>query len=368
MKKQWIIGTMSVAILSAGCLGPTWAEGTPERTPVPSPTAPVKINGFVQAWMDAGNSPSSVPGHDYNLVGDFLRHFRLKVQAEPLPGVQVVMVPELAGGFTLLDGYAWLDLDQVFRGMDKAGEISLTAGQFKTPFGLNRMYLPSQLVGVEYSMISNAVFTDKTFWDDGLMATYKGKELRFDLAVVKGLGPNLLTSTFVASNPLGLANANQDYMARVEAPLFEGQLALGASYYYGTHFTTPGTQAFLAPKSWFGIHAKWKGAPKTYDVEAEFIGREAGDLSTGEAAGVNAQADAWAAADLQPFLLYEYFENHLAPAASASRVGGGVNWYPRTLPALRLTLEIIGEGSGLVSADPTQLTSGKSILQTQVTF
>jgi hypothetical protein len=230
------------------------------------------------------------------------------------------------------------------------------------------MYTPAQLTSVEYSIISNAVFTDKSFWDDGLMATYKGKDLRFDLAVVKGLGPNLLTSAFAATNPLGLANSNQDYVARLEVPLFDAQLALGASYYYGTHFTTAGTQAFLAPKSWFGVHAKWKGAPKTYDVEAEIISRLAGDLSAGEAVGITGQADVWAAPDLQPFLLYEYYENHLATAASASRVGGGVNWYPRTVPALRLTLEVLGEGTGLVSADPTQLTSGKTILQTQVVF
>ncbi|HVZ81432.1 MAG TPA: hypothetical protein VHE12_11655 [bacterium] len=365
MKKQWIVA-MAVAGWMIGSLGKGSAE---EAAPTPAPTAPpVKINGFLQAWMGAGNSPTTAPGHDYNLAGDYLKHFRIKIQAEPLPGVQVVMVPELAGAFTLLDGYAWLDLNQAFLKGEAPGELSLTAGQFKTPFGLDRMYLPSQLTGVEYSIISGAVFGDKSSWDDGLMATYKGKDLRVDLAVVKGLGPNLFTAAYAATTPLGLSTSNQDYLGRVEVPLFEGQLALGASYYYGTHFSTPGTQGFLAPKSWFGVHAKWKGAPKTYEVEAEFIGRETGTLSAGEAAGVNIQADAWAVPDLQPFVLYDYFENHLTPAASASRMGGGVNWYPRTLPALRLTLEVVGEGTGLVSADPSHLTSGKTILQTQVTF
>lgn len=285
MKKQWMAGIMAVG-LAMGSLAQAKDEMpkedkadagavmTPSPTPVPAP--PVKIGGFLQAWWGAGNSNNTAPGHDYNLAGDFLKHLRVKIQAEPLSGVQVVIVPELAGGFTLLDGYVWLNFDQAFLKQDAPGDLSLTAGQFKTPFGLDRMYLPSQLVGVEYSIISGAVFGDKSSWDDGLMATYKGKDLRFDLAAVKGLGPNLLTSAYVGTNPLGLANANQDYVGRVEVPLFDQQLTLGASYYYGTHFSAPGTQGFLAPKSWFGIHAKWKGAPKTYDLEAEFIGRETG--------------------------------------------------------------------------------------------
>lgn len=360
MKKQWI-AAIAVAGLMIGSLGKGSAE---EAAPTPAPTAPpLKINGFLQAWLEAGNSTGATPGRAYDLVGDPLRHFRLKIQADPLPGVKVVMVPELAVSFSLLDGYAWLDINQALLKGETPGEVSLTVGQFKTPFGLNRMYLPTQLTSVEYAMVSNAVFGgEKSFWDDGLMATYKGKDIRVDLSAVKGLGPNLFTL------PLGLSNSNQDYVGRVEGTLADGQLTLGASYYYGTHFIAPGTQAFLAPKNWIGVHAKWKGAGKSYGVEGEIISRKNGDLSASEAFGTAAQADVWAAADLQPFLLYEYFENYLAPASSASRMGGGVNWYPQTAGALRLTLEVIGEGTGAISADPSHLTSGKTILQTQVTF
>jgi len=269
----------------------------------------------------------------------------------------VIVVPELtAPAFVLLDGYATLDFGQVFLDESAPGEFSLTAGQFKTPFGLNRMVTPPQLTSVEYSSISSAVFTDKTFWDDGLMATYKGKAFRLDVAAVKGLGPNLFTAPFNLSSP------NQDYLGRLEVPLFDGQLTLGASYYYGTHFTTAGTQAFSTAKNWFGAHAKWKGLPKTYDLEFEWITRES------EMFGINGQAAFWLFANIQPFVLYEYVENHQKESLSTGRMGGGFNWYPKTAGPLRITLETIGESQGYWAGDPFHLSSGKTILQTQVTF
>jgi hypothetical protein len=177
-----------------------------------------------------------------------------------------------------------------------------------------------------------------------------------DLAAVKGLGPNLFTA------PLNLSSPNQDYCARLEVPLFDGLLAFGASYYYGTHFTTPGTQAFASPKNWFGAHAKLKGLPKTYDFEFEWITRDS------EMFGINGQAAFWISANLQPFLLYEYVENHLKASLSTGRMGGGMNWYPRTAGPLRITLETVGESLGMAAGDPFRLTSGKTILQTQVVF
>lgn len=369
MKKNWMVtsllaGSLAVAV-SAGA-GKVFAEDQAAAAPSPSPTAapsapPVKLNGFLQAWLDTGNSPSTAPGTHYDLTGDYLRHFRISLQADPLAGVHVVCVPEFAGGFVLLDGYAQLNFNQVFLGQTDPGEFSLTVGQFKTPFGLNRMYTPPQLLSVEYSTIDGGTFASKNFWDSGLMATYKTKDFRLDLATVKGQGPNLFTAALATgSTPLGVLSSNQDYVGRLEIPL-GGNFSFGGSYYYGF-------QTLSAVKNWFGAFLKWKGDPKTWDAEAEFISRDNLDLSANEAVGINAQVDVWAGDSFQPFLLYEYVENHLTPASSSGRMGGGINWYPRTASALRLTLEAVGERAGYLAADPTQANSGKVILQTQVTF
>lgn len=372
MRKKWFIAGVVAGALALGISTGAWTKafaeekGTEaaETAATPSPTAPappVKVNGFLQAWLDAGNSPSTAPGTNYNLTGDYLRHFRLRFEANPLTGVQVVCVPEFAGGFVLLDGYAALNFDQVFLGGTAPGDFLLTVGQFKTPFGLNRMYSPTQLLSVEYSTINNGTFTQPNFWDSGLMATYKNKDFRLDLAAIKGQGPNLFTSGLATGNtPLGVLNSNQDYVGRLEIPI-GSNLSLGGSYYYGY-------QKSQWLKNWFGAFLKWKGDAKTWDAETEFISRDSADLSTNEVVGINAQADVWVGDNFQPFLLYEYVENHLTPSLSSGRMGGGINWYPRTVSALRMTLEAVGEGAGYVAADPTQPTSGKVILQTQVVF
>lgn len=348
---------MVLGILLA--LSARWADAAMELAPPAAP--PIKIGGFVQSWLTAGNSAFTSGGGDYSLAGDLLRHLRLRFQADPLDGLQVIVIPELTGaaGFVLLDGYVSMNFDQVLMGETVPGEVSLTAGQFKTPFGLNRMSVPQMLTGVEYSTISNAIFTSTSFWDEGLMGTYKGKAFKLDLAAIKGLGPN----RFAGTAPFGLFNMSQDYCGRLEVPLMDGQILIGGSYYYGYHFTgAGGTAAFSVAKNFFGAFFKLKGLPKTYELEGEWISRES------EMFGVNAVGSFWLSANVQPFLLYEYVENHVTGTASTGRMGGGLNWYPRTAGPLRITLEVVGERAGYLAGDPASLNSGKSVLQTQVIF
>jgi len=360
MKSKNILGILSLAaFLAAGD-----ARAAMEIAPPPPP--PIKIGGFLQSWLVAGNSTSAgVVGKQYRLSGDLLRHFRVRFQADPIPGVSVIMIPELtAGAFTLLDGYATLDAQQVFLGETTPGELSFTVGQFKTPFGLNRMYAPPQLTSAEYSTVSGRTFGSTSFWDAGLMATYKGKLFRLDVATVKGLGPN----QFGPAPNVFTLSTNQDYCARLEVPLMDGQLVVGGSYYYGKHFVAPGTQGFLIPRHWFGAFFKLKGLPKTYEIETEFISRNTEGFYVGERLGVSALASFWLTGNLQPFVLYEFVEDRPAYASSTGRMGGGINWFPVMGGPVRLTLEMIGESFGLHAASPSWLSNGKTVLQTQVIF
>ena len=117
-----------------------------------------------------------------------------------------------------------------------------------------------------------------------------------------------------------------------------------------------------------GGHIKLKGLPKTYAVETEFIARENEMLTVNEMFGINTVGSYWISSNCQPFLLYEYVENHITGTASTSRMGGGINWYPRTAGPVRLTLEAVGESPGYASGDPMKLNSGKAVLQTQIVF
>jgi len=140
-------------------------------------------------------------------------------------------------GFQLLDGYIQADLDKYL--IDFSLPITVVAGQFKTPFGLNRMYTPPQLLFVNYSSISNNVFGSNNFLGmTALMVTWRQpKMFKLDLAAVEGQGPNLATTTNYIQ-----ANGNQDFVARLDLQFIDG-LSFGGSLYQGEHFRVLGTGA-----------------------------------------------------------------------------------------------------------------------------
>src|SRR4051794_5698544 len=95
---------------------------------LPPTAAALRVNGFLQSWIDTGENPS----HEYKLGGTLVKHLRLKLTADVADGLSLVVVPELAGGLTLLDGYAAMDLTKF--PYETAVPLILTVGQFKTPF------------------------------------------------------------------------------------------------------------------------------------------------------------------------------------------------------------------------------------------
>ncbi len=364
MKKKGMIAGLIFAALATGAAAQaqTGASGKDVETaasPAPSPTAsPLKIAGFLQSWLSAGNSVSSAAGGASTLFGGaLLKHLRLNFSGEPAAGMKVVALPELAGGVILLDGYAAFDFGRFFLKEASAGPLLLTAGQFKTPFGLNRMYTPTQLVSVDYSTINKGLFGtgggSAGFWDDGLMATLNLKPLRLDFAAVEGLGPNQL---FNPPSGFGLRD-HLDYCGRLEFSLGDGRLLLGASYYYGTLFTTPGTQEFAKALSFTGFHLKVLGGPRDFALEGEFIQRSE------QRFGVNGQVSRWVGT-VQPFAAYEHVEDLSQTANNTTRWLAGANWVPSGSSPLRLTLEILAEAAGPGQAPDNT----KGVFQSQVVF
>ncbi len=313
-----------------------------------APPTNFKWAGFGQAWAEMGENPKKV----YNQVGLLLKRFRIKMTAEPYDGLSAVFVPELAGGVTVLDAYLSADLSKYL--IDFSPAITLTAGQFKTPFGQNRMYIPPQLLIQDYSGIYTAVMEDKSFWDQGFMASYKIDTLKVDVAIAEGLGPNQATP---GGNAYG-QKFGQDVYVRAEYGMLGGMVMLGGSLMNGEHFTTPGTVAFPAKaKTVTGAHVKLKGPGKSYDLEAELVNR---DVDRG---GFTVQPSYWITDGLQVVAAYDRFENYTGGAKlGTTRFIGGLNWFPSG--PLRISFLAIGEATG-----PSQVPqNSKSVIQTQIVF
>jgi hypothetical protein len=343
-----------------------------------APPVVVKWNGFAQVWETLGEGPNTLTkGPSYTQNGAMLKRLRVKMTAEAYDGLSLVLLPEMAGatGFQLLDGYIQADLDKYL--IDFSLPISVVAGQFKTPFGLNRMYLPPQLLFVNYSSISNNIFGSNNFWDDGLMVTWRQPKLfKLDVAVVEGQGPNLATTTNYIQT-----NGNQDVVARLDLQFIDG-LSFGGSVYQGEHFRVLGTGAPLysstgpsivaegaggvtvtskvkGPRLITGGHLQYKTFGKGFQLDLECINR---DVERGGFTG----AVAYYLVDwLQLALGYDRVEVYGNNNAARTRYQAGLNWFPGG--PLRISLD--QEASAL---GPDQSlrpgSAAETILQGQVTF
>ena len=339
----------SAALLAALILSPLALRAEMEIAP------PVKItwNGFLQHWASVGETPK----YEYAQSGTLLKRLRFKMGVEAYDGVNVVIVPELAGaGFVLLDGYAQIDLSKYL--LNFSPPLTVTAGQFKTPFGLNRMSTPPQLALVDYSSVSNGVMGTTNFWDDGVMVSYKeGSLFKLDAAWVEGLGPDQANP---GGNAFGTKQA-QDFVGRLELGSLLPGLSLGGSIYEGQGFTSPGTVAYPVggkdnPKIISGAFLRYALPGKSFSLDTEFLDR------TLEKGGYTVQVAQYLVDSVQLVMAYDSVTDYQNDKADATRYMGGVNWFPGG--PVRLSLNQVGSASG-----PSQApTNTRSILQTQITW
>lgn len=273
-----------------------------------------KINGFIKAWATLGENNSRA----VRQAGLLLKSARVKIAAEPGEGIKAVIVPELAGGLQLLDAYAvWEALP---------GLLSIEAGQFKIPFGQDRMETPASLERVDYSMIDKAILP-RNAWDDGFMLTLKGAGLKADLAAFEGLGPNLAL-------PAGSATGSremQEFSGSLEYAVAEG-IAVGASAYSGLNGAASTSQCGCVG----GAHARAKVGPA--DLRAELIHQNAGRYGVSVVPGWRLDES------LKLLAYYDHVEDPLGNALARTSVGGGLLFQLNA--AIRLNLEMGGSSAG----------------------
>lgn len=318
---------------------------------------PVKVtwNGFIHAWAGLGEDADRQSVNS----GAMLKRLRFRMGVEAYDGVTVVVIPELAGGFNLLDGYVKVDLDKYL--LDFRPPLSVTAGQFKTPFGLNRMYAPAQLPVVDYSSIyngPNGVVETMSFWDQGLMLSAPlGSWGRADAAWIEGLGPN---QAMPGGNGFGTKPV-QDFAARLDLTRLWPGLTVGASAYHGESYKAPGTAAFPVgqkdhPKLWTGAHFRYATFGKGFSLEGEFLNR------TLEKLGYTMTVAQYLGERWQLVFSYDHVTSYSNDKMDQTRYLGGVSYFPGG--PVRLTLNQMG-----VAVGPDQKpTSTRTVLQGQVTW
>jgi len=372
---------LAIALFAAVGLRAEDATGASAAAPTAVAT-PVTLHwtGFVQDWAVLGEATGN-KAHSYTEAGNYLKHVQFGVTADAYPGVKLVLLTELAGqsvtgtgavvgstyGMTLLNAYAAVDLSQ-FTG-PVALPLTLTAGQFKTHFGLNRMYRPDQLTLVDYSTIYNTaggVMGTSIYWDDGIMLAWQEANLiEADAAWVNGQGPNLL-----AASKTVLGQPDQDFVANVTLTPLK-TLKLGASYLYGEVFSTPGVVGFPnKPKTFTDEYARFAMPGKSFAAELEFINRSgSGNVALpatitdgADRNGFTATLSQYLCDPLQLVFGYDMVTVYGFHSLDSSRYLGGLSWWPGG--TLRVSLEQEASAAG-VSSRPAY---SSTILQTQVSF
>jgi hypothetical protein len=357
------------------------AMAAPTASPTPLvPALSLLWTGFVQDWSVAGEQTGN-KAHSYDEAGNYLKHFQLGVTAKPYPGVSLVMLSELAGqsvtgtgavyggtyGMSLLNAYAAVDLSKYTGAV--ALPLTLTAGQFKTHFGLNRMYRPDQLTLVDYSSIFNGpggVMGTSTFWDDGMqLAWQQGSLIEADAAWVNGQGPNL---TGYSKTVLG--QPDQDFVGNLTLTPWK-VLEVGASYYYGEIFSTPAVVGFPnKPKTFTDEYTRFALPGKSFAAEVEFVNRSgSGDAALpatitdgADRNGLTVTLSQYLCDPLQLVFGYDHVIVYGSDAADSTRYLGGFSWYP--VGTLRFSLE----QEALAGGVSQRAAYSESILQSQVSF
>jgi len=291
----------------------------------------VVFKGVLKDWLTVGENPAK----EFKQVGNVLKVARVRLEARPNENVLVVAMPELAGGIRVLDAYATLNVAAL-------PGLALTAGQFKFPFGQNRMPGPQALRNVDYAAINTAVLPGDA-WDDGIKATYSLPQLKVEVASVEGMGQNLSAP---AGSGFGL-RPSQELSGLVEVSVADW--TLGASCYQGSR-----GNAFTEPRLFGGGHLRFKAGPLA--LQAEFINRDVDRIGY-QAEPLLALGSDWAVIGD-----YERVEDYRSHALGATRLGGGVRWQAHE--AVKLTLWAQGDSAGPEQAPRSSV----GILQTQVEF
>ncbi len=257
-------------------------------TPTPAPPAPeadaerkrvgallealekLKISGYIQAqYVDDESSRDELTGSGSRNKDQFsIRRGRLKFVYAASPMARAtVQIEANSSGVDLKD--AFIELTEPWT----EWKHTLTAGQFKWPFGFEIPYSSSSREMPERSRVIRTLFPGER--DRGVMASGAGfgKRLTYQVAVVNGSG----------IDPSSDPDSSKDLVGRLGWSF--PALDVGASLYRGEALlaTTAQPAGVMFDKNRTGIDAQWKTPVPGLVTRAEYV--------TGDEKG--AEVDGW---------------------------------------------------------------------------
>ncbi len=244
----------------------------------------------------------------------YLSHVRIKGTFAVDVEDTLVIMPEMAGGFTLLDAYA------LHRFADIQG-LSVMAGQFKVAFGDDRYLTPGQLKRVAYAGVDSLVpgGASAKAWDLGVEVRGQIDSLTLQGELIQGAGPNAAADL----------NNFKDLDARVEWK--SPQFTLGLSDYYGRGGQGAG-YIYTTAQNWFGAHSRWIAGALDFRMEAIY-------------APAHMEGYLFQLSDkpLDGFEPLGWYEMHLTNnVVTAQNLGAGFNLWAGDKTRISLDLSFIG--------------------------
>jgi len=317
----------------------------------------MKINFFLQAgWLndDAGFSSGNPPAGDYNTnAGNqfFLRRARLYLGGKVTDKIGYKFSIDPTAATLLKDGYVTLDYIPY---------ASVTAGQFKAPFGLDGPLALAVLPVANRSMITNLVHFP-TLRDRGIMLSGKynfrggGDPLMasYDVAVVNGIGDNKADD-----------NDAKDVSLRVRLNPFLSCITMGGSYYAGSSFSARDRhkERWGAEFEWRPKHVKGLKFMGEYvwatQYYSKYVSENINDTTAPPALGRHAHSDGWYVLGayrvsgldgslkflngLEPAVRYEFMdEDSYVSDNERTKTTLGLNYYLAKDTRLMLNYEIV---------------------------
>ncbi len=295
------------------------ALGAPIRAHAFKVSDQVSLDGYFKGWSVMKEDPAT---KSFGINEWRPKSSRLILKLMPNEVTTGVIIPELVN-----HPYAYL-LDAYVQIKQPGKERVLRMGQFKFPFGYDRMFTPAQLRRVDYSPISGAIFA-RDGWDTGALIIVGEAWWKLTAAMVQGVGSTLLPKAPASAAATDASTGTGTFELKWAAI----NLSVIGSAFYGNTGLPANKRLWVT-----GVALRQGLGPAT--LEAEVINHELGRW------GLHVQPWVKLPGNLELGAFYDRIKDHTTPALDKNGAGGVLAW--DATKQLRLTVQ--GEGQVLKSA------------------
>jgi hypothetical protein len=240
----------------------------------------LKISGYIQAqYIESERSVNETSGlGTLNLDQFSVRRGRIKFTYQANPTARFVLQPDLAStGITLKDAY--IDLIEPWT----SWKNTLTAGQFKWPFGFEVLYSSSEREMPERATVVRVLFPNERDRGVQLSGIGFGEKFHYRAALVNGTGTNQAFDF----------NDRKDFVGRVGYSF--GPLDVAVSTYHGADLVavSGAPRGIEFEKARDGIDFQWVTPLPGFGVRGEYIRGVQPPLPNAPAGAAESDVEGW---------------------------------------------------------------------------